>query len=80
MVGDYVPEVIDSVMGRIIGVTLVVLGRYVIVGLIRHGRRFRMRNRWSVMATPVRWLRSRRSTPLVVIEHDHDGASDSRVG
>src|SRR5262245_34403510 len=40
-----VPAWLDSAMGRVVGVTLLVLGVYVLVGLVRHGRNFRMRSR-----------------------------------
>jgi high-affinity nickel-transport protein len=43
-------------MQRIVGVTLVILGVYVFVALIRHGREFRMRSRWMLIFTGVRKL------------------------
>ena len=46
ILGDRLPPGIDSVMERIVGVTLVILGVYVFVALVRHGREFRMRSRW----------------------------------
>ena len=41
-------------MGRIVGVTLIVLGVYVFESLIRHGREFRMRSRWMLVFAGVR--------------------------
>ena len=35
-------------MERIVGFTLILLGIYVLVGLVRHGREFRMRSRWML--------------------------------
>ncbi|MGH9137900.1 MAG: hypothetical protein ACRD0G_12765, partial [Acidimicrobiales bacterium] len=55
--GDYLPPAVDSVMGRVVGVTLLVLGGYVLYGLARHGRRFRMRSRWALVAAPLTRLR-----------------------
>jgi len=64
------------VMERVVGATLVVLGVYVIVSLLRHGRDFRMKSRWMLVFSGVRrgvrWVRRRRSDdPLVVVTHEH---------
>ena len=61
--GDLLPAGIDEVMGRIVGVTLLVLGVYVFYSLIRHGRDFRLRSRWMLVFSGVRrgarWARER---------------------
>jgi ABC-type nickel/cobalt efflux system permease component RcnA len=65
-------------MGRIVGATLLVLGVYVIVSLVRHGRDFRLRSRWMLVFAGVRratrWITRRRPDPgeLVVITHEHE--------
>jgi high-affinity nickel-transport protein len=73
-----VPAWLDSAVGRVVGVTLLVLGVYVLVGLVRHGRDFRMRSRWMLVFAGVkrgaRWVRNRRARDLEVIVHDHDHA------
>jgi hypothetical protein len=60
-VGDRLPEGVDEVMGRVVGVTLILLGVYVFVSLIRHGRDFRLRSRWMLIFAGVRkgarWVR-----------------------
>jgi hypothetical protein len=72
-----VPHWLDDVMSRIVGVTLVALGVYVVVALARHGRDFRMRSRWMLVFAGVRraarWVGTRRSpiAELVVITHEH---------
>src|SRR5256885_14424540 len=38
LAGEHLPKGIDSVMTRIVGVTLLILGVYVLYSLIRHGR------------------------------------------
>jgi hypothetical protein len=57
------PGDIDKLMGRVVGVTLVLLGVYVVVSLIRHGRDFRLRSRWMLIfagiRTGARWVRER---------------------
>src|SRR3954463_6648014 len=40
VVGEQLPDSVDAVMERVVGVTLVVLGVYVLVALVRHGRDF----------------------------------------
>jgi High-affinity nickel-transport protein len=61
--GDLLPAGIDEVMGRVVGVTLIILGVYVFVSLIRHGRDFRLRSRWMLLFSGVRrgarWARAR---------------------
>jgi high-affinity nickel permease len=51
--GARLPEGVDEVMGRIVGVTLIALGVYVFAALIRHGREFRMRSRWMLIFSGV---------------------------
>jgi cytochrome c biogenesis protein CcdA len=61
--GELLPRNIDEFMGRVVGVTLVLLGVYVFVSLIRHGRDFRLRSRWMLIFAGVRkgarWVRER---------------------
>ncbi len=61
--GDFLPESVDVAMGRVVGVTLLVLGVYVVVSLVRHGRDFRLRSRWMLVFSGVRrasrWVRRR---------------------
>jgi high-affinity nickel-transport protein len=56
LLGQELPEGVDVAMGRVVGVTLLVLGVYVFVSLIRHGREFRMRSRWMLIFAGVRGL------------------------
>src|SRR5215468_435947 len=68
------PDSVDVVMGRVVGLTLVMLGAYVFFGLVRRGRAFRMRSRWMMIFGGVSrlWHTIRpRTTDVVVIEHDH---------
>jgi high-affinity nickel-transport protein len=64
LAGERLPESVDKVMTRIVGVTLLVLGVYVFASLIRHGRDFRMRSRWMLIFAGVRrgvrWVRRKR--------------------
>lgn len=54
VLGERLPSGVDSVMERFVGVTLIVLGVFVIVSLIRHGREFRFRSRWMLIFSGVR--------------------------
>ena len=54
LAGDRIPSSIDDVMTRIVGATLVLLGVYVFVSLVRHGRDFRLRSRWMLIFQGVR--------------------------
>ncbi|MCA1726211.1 MAG: hypothetical protein LC722_00705 [Actinobacteria bacterium] len=53
-IGEKLPQSVDKVMGRVVGVTLILLGVYVFVSLIRHGRDFRLRSRWMLVFAGVR--------------------------
>ena len=58
VLGAQLPDWIDPLMGRIVGLTLVVLGVWVFVSLyhyVRHGTAFRMRSRWMVVFDGVRY-------------------------
>jgi high-affinity nickel-transport protein len=71
----HLPDGVDAVMERIVGVTLLVLGAYVVYGLARDGRRFRLRSRWMLVFALVRRFREKSRTRthrgLVEIEHEH---------
>lgn len=60
--GDLIPDGVDEVMGRVVGLTLVTLGVYVLWALVRHGRDFRMRSRWMLAIAGARrawsWARN----------------------
>jgi high-affinity nickel permease len=61
--GERLPESVDEVMTRVVGVTLLALGVYVFVSLLRHGRDFRLRSRWMLVFSGVRrgarWAREK---------------------
>ncbi len=59
LLGERLPDSVDGVMTRIVGVTLILLGIYVVVGLVKHGREFRMRSRWMLIFSGVRSLSRR---------------------
>ena len=54
LAGQHLPKGIDNVMTRVVGVTLLILGVYVLYSLIRHGRDFRLRSRWMLVFAGVR--------------------------
>jgi hypothetical protein len=77
------PDSVDTVMERVVGVTLLLLGVYVVVSLVRHGRDMQMRSRWMLVIGGARRAlaamrrRLRRGgagtdgPDVVVIEHEH---------
>jgi cytochrome c biogenesis protein CcdA len=74
LIGEELPESVDAAMGRIVGVTLIALGVYVFVSLIRHGREFRMRSRWMLVFAGVRsaWWKLRDRRLPRDGAHDHE--------
>ncbi|HEV8053756.1 MAG: hypothetical protein H0V04_08065 [Chloroflexi bacterium] len=60
--GAALPDWIDPIMSRVVGVTLIILGAYVMISLvqsIRRGGEFRLRSRWMLVFDAVRggWRR-----------------------
>jgi high-affinity nickel-transport protein len=56
--GALLPDWIDPLMGRVVGLTLVLLGIWVFVSLYsyaRHGTEFRLRSRWMLVFDSVRY-------------------------
>lgn len=82
--GDLLPSGIDSVMERVVGATLLLLGLYVFYALARHGREFRMRSRWMLLFAALtrllRALRRRRAVVEIVHEHEHEHAHGREHG
>ena len=70
--GALLPEWVDPIMGRIVGVTLVVLGVWVFVSLyhyVRHGEAFRLRSRWMLAFDAARYSWRRFAARLHGHEH-----------
>jgi hypothetical protein len=56
--GALLPDWVDPIMGRIVGLTLIVLGLWVfysIYAYVRHGSEFRLRSRWMLVFDSVRY-------------------------
>lgn len=79
VLGARIPATLDSLMGRLIGVTLIVLGAYVAYSLIRYGRNAQLRSRWLLLLGGIRrtlqWLRGTRPE-IVELEHSHQHGHD----
>ena len=72
LAGHSVSSSIDSVFGRLIGVTLVALGIYVVYAVVRYRRDFHLRSRWMLVLAGVRRVVHRlRPSSHVIVEHDH---------
>lgn len=75
--GVAIPQALDSLAGRVVGATLILLGLYVVYSLLRFRRDFRMLSRWMLVLTGVRRvLYRRRRNEQVVIEHEHPHPAD----
>jgi len=64
--GALLPDWVDPIMGRVVGVTLIVLGVWVfysVYAYARHGAEFRLRSRWMIVFDSFRyawrWIRAR---------------------
>lgn len=49
LVGVRLPDWIDTIMEPFVGITLILLGVYLLVTLIRNGKNFRLKSRWIVL-------------------------------
>lgn len=74
--GAAIPEGLDVWMGRIVGVTLIWLGTWVIVQLIRQGRDFRLKSRWMLVLggtfAGMRRVREQRGQRRISVAHEHE--------
>jgi hypothetical protein len=72
LLGTRLPDWVDPVMGRVVGLTLVVLGIWVFVSLYnyaRHGGEFRLRSRWMLVFDGMRHVWRRFQARLHGHEH-----------
>jgi hypothetical protein len=70
--GAVLPDWVDPIMGRVVGLTLVFLGAWVFVSLYqyaRHGRTFRLRSRWMLLFDGIRYAWRRFQARLHGHEH-----------
>lgn len=62
LAGTFLPSWIDGVMERVVGVTLIILGIYVVYSLLTDREHFRLRSRWMLIFDGAekgyRWLMS----------------------
>lgn len=71
--GALLPDWIDPIMGRVVGITLIVLGIWVFYSIYqyaRHGHEFRLRSRWMLVFDGVRYTWRR----LMARLHGHEHA------
>jgi len=70
--GALLPDWLDPIMGRVVGLTLVLLGIWVFVSLynyFRHGVEFRLRSRWMLVFDGIRYSWRRFQARLHGHEH-----------
>ena len=70
------PVSVADWMSRVVGLTLVALGVWVIVGLLRQGRDFRLQSRWMLVFSGtfagIRRVRQGRAGRQIVVDHEHE--------
>lgn len=72
--GTVLPQWVDPIMERIVGVTLLVLGVWIFYSIWRYGRSFRLQSRWMLVFSLVArgWSRLRGTFSGRPIEHAHE--------
>lgn len=73
--GSAIPDSLDVWMGRIVGITLIALGAWILIELARRGREFRLRSRWMLMIdgtfAGLRRVRNAAARRFISVEHEH---------
>lgn len=76
--GLAIPDSLDDWMGRIVGVTLIALGAWILYELVRKGRDFRLQSRWMLVINGtfagIRKVRDGLTGRQITIEHVHEHA------
>jgi len=78
LIGSRLPPSLDEVMGRVTGVTLLLLGAVVLTSLARERGEFRMRSRWLLLVVELRRVLRRlllRLRPVDAVQHAHTHAA-----
>lgn len=65
------PDWIDPIMERVVGVTLIALGVYIIYQLWQYGREYQLRSRWMLVFALVGRGWARVKSRMTGIEHQH---------
>lgn len=47
--GETLPDSVDIFFGKIVGITLIVLGIYVLYSIFRYGKNFKLKSRWMLV-------------------------------
>lgn len=76
LLGQQIPASLDRLFGRIVGVTLVLLGLYVLISIARHGSNFRVRSRWLLVFSAIQFGYHKLLHNFKV-EHHHPKRKDS---
>src|SRR5262245_21810203 len=76
--GTILPEWVDPLMERIVGVTLLLLGIYIFYSLWRYGRSFQLRSRWMLVFVLIGrgWTWLKQQITAHSAHHDHDHAQE----
>ena len=73
--GAALPDAVDVWMGRVVGLTLVALGAWVLIELLRKGKEFRLRSRWILVLSGtfagLRRVREANARRRLTIAHEH---------
>lgn len=72
--GAILPDWVDPIMERIVGVTLLALGVWIFYSIWRYGRSFRLQSRWMLLFALIGrgWRRLKGALTGTAIEHSHD--------
>jgi len=73
--GLAIPDALDEWMGRVVGLTLIALGLWILIELVRKGRDFRLQSRWMLVLNGTfagfRRVRNGLLGRQISVEHDH---------
>ena len=81
--GLAIPDSLDAWMGRIVGLTLIFLGVWILAELLRKGSDFRLRSRWMLVIdgtfAGLRRVQNSITGRKITVEHDHPHEHDQAI-
>ena len=54
-IGQRIPEGIDTLFGKFIGITLIFLGIYVLYSIVRSGKNFKLKSKWMLVFDAIKF-------------------------
>lgn len=77
-IGQNIPQSLDVLFGKIVGITLIAMGVYVLYSLYRRGRNFKLKSRWLLIFDAIKFGYHRLLHNFELL-HEHDAKHKQSV-